>query len=543
MINVSCNGANDGSATATITLGGSTPYTYSWSQGAQTSSTATGLLPGFHTVIITDSNGCITTKTVSITEPTIFTATATAANILCSGGTATATVTAAGGTTAYTYLWSQGNQTTQTATGLLAGSHTVVLNDANNCTIIKTVTIAQPIPLTATATATNILCNGGTTTATVTAGGGIPGYIYLWASGSQSTQIATGLVAGNQSVTVIDTNGCTQQYTVTILQPSLLVAPTTSTPSTCGNSDGAAAVSPVGGTPAYTYSWSTTAVQTTTTATGLSQGSYTVLISDANGCSRAVPVLVANSGGPTPLISSQNNVSCNGESTGYAMVNPNGGTAPHTYTWSNGQTTSMSTGLSANTYTVIVIDANNCSSSKTVIITQAADLIATATHTSAICGNSDGTASVTAIGGAGTLTYGWNNGQTTSTAVGLMAITYTVIVSDDNNCTNQVVVTISDSACPCPKTLHLPNAFSPNNDGENDDFCTLGGLEECIKELQISIYNRWGERVYESTDPRFCWDGIYKGNLENTAVFVYYLHATLISGDKISRKGNVSLIR
>ncbi len=88
--------------------------------------------------------------------------------------------------------------------------------------------------------------------------------------------------------------------------------------------------------------------------------------------------------------------------------------------------------------------------------------------------------------------------------------------------------------------VFVPNAFSPNNDGENDLECVFG---KCIQTMTFAIYDRWGEKVFDTTDPKKCWDGIYKGEVMNTAVFVYYLDATLITGEKIKKKGNISLVR
>src|ERR1051325_1540071 len=282
--------SNCTSGTATVTVtGGTGPYTYSWSPTNQTTATATGLSTGTYTVTVRD-NSCvpkIKTDTITVHVGANMTVTTTQVNVLCNGScTATATANPSGGTAPYTYSWNSAPvQTTQTATGLCAGSYTVTVTDAGGCTHTTTVTITQPTVLTATTTQVNVLCNGACTgTATVTAGGGTPGYTYSWTTTpSQSTVTATGLCAGSYTVTVRDANNCTRTATVTITQPTALSASATSTQSTCSASNGTATVTASGGTPGYTYSWNTTPTQTTATATGLPAGNYTVTVTDANG--------------------------------------------------------------------------------------------------------------------------------------------------------------------------------------------------------------------------------------------------------------------
>jgi gliding motility-associated-like protein len=111
-------------------------------------------------------------------------------------------------------------------------------------------------------------------------------------------------------------------------------------------------------------------------------------------------------------------------------------------------------------------------------------------------------------------------------------------VTDTNGCTDSTCLTIRVDI-PCDE-LFVASAFSPNNDGHNELVCLRGN---CIQTFYFSIYNRWGEKVFESSDQKTCWDGTYKGKLENTAVFMYTLDVLLTSGEKISRKGTISLIR
>lgn len=226
--NVSCNGGGNGTATVTPS-GGTTPYTYSWSSSGGTNATATGLAVGTYTCTIKDANGCSTTKSVTITQPSSgITATTSKTDVSCNGGSnGTATVTPSGGTAPYTYSWSPSGGTAATATGLAAGTYTVTITDANACSATRSVTITQPTTLSATASSTNVSCNGGTNgTATVTVSGGTPAFTYSWSPSGGTAATATGLSAGTYTVTITDANACTTQKTVTITQPTAVEAPT-----------------------------------------------------------------------------------------------------------------------------------------------------------------------------------------------------------------------------------------------------------------------------------------------------------------------------
>jgi len=276
MTPVSCFGGTNGTATATPV--GTAPYTYLWSNAANTQ-TATGLAAGAYTVTVTDNDGCTGTAMATVTQPAAALAATISAqtNVACFGGTTgSATVTPTGGTTAYTYLWPTGaaNQTTATASNLAAGAYVVTVTDARGCTTTSTATITQPAAaLTATISAqTNVLCFGGTTgSATVTGAGGTGAYTYAWpvSAASQTTATASNLAAGAYVVTVKDANNCTATATATITQPAALAASTSHVNVGCGAmNNGTATATASGGTPAYTYLWSNGG--TTATITGLS---------------------------------------------------------------------------------------------------------------------------------------------------------------------------------------------------------------------------------------------------------------------------------
>ncbi|MBN9484006.1 MAG: hypothetical protein BGO70_03220 [Bacteroidetes bacterium 43-93] len=439
--NVSCRGGSNGTATVSVS-GGTSPYSYSWSPSGGTAATATGLAAGSYTVTITDNNTCQTTRNFTITQPAAsLSASITAqTNLACYGGsTGSATVAGSGGTAPYSYSWSPTGGSFATATSLSAGSYTATVTDNNGCTATANATLTQPSSgMTATITSqTNIACNGGSTgAATVSVTGGTPGYTYSWSPSGGTAATATGLSAGIYTVTATDANGCTTTKNATLVQSSAITASTSQTNVACnGGSTGSAAVVVTGGTPGYTYSWSPSG-GTAATASGLSVGSYTVTITDANSCTSTKNFIITE---PTALSAStsQTNVSCNGGSNGTASVVVSGGTPGYTYSWSpSGGTAATATGLAAGTYTVTITDANSCTMTKTFTITEPTALSASTSQTNVSCnGGSNGTATVTVSGGTPGYTYSWApSGGIAATATGLVAGTYTVTVTDANAC-------------------------------------------------------------------------------------------------------------
>ena len=177
----------------------------------------------------------------------------------------------------------------------------------------------------------------------------------------------TGLPAGTYRVTVTDDNGCTANESVTITEPTALSANAVATNVHCnGGNDGTVDLTLTGGTAPYTYVWNNSA--TTDYITGLAAGTYSVTVTDANGCTDTASVTVTE---PTGLVASgtvDSNVSCNGSTNGGATASATGGTAPYSYNWSNGATTASITGVPAGTYTVTVTDSNGCTDTASVTI-------------------------------------------------------------------------------------------------------------------------------------------------------------------------------
>jgi len=446
--NITCNGFSNGGATASAT-GGTAPYTYTWSNSATTAS-ITGVIAGTYNTTITDANGCTSSSSVTITEPTILMAASIVdSNITCNGfSNGGATASASGGTMPYTYAWSN-SATTASITGVIAGSYTVTITDNNGCTSISSSTITEPASLMAASVVdSNITCNGlsnGGATASAT-GGTIP-YTYAW-SNSATTASITGVVAGTYTVTITDNNGCTSTSASTITEPTtLMAASVVDSNITCnGFSNGGGTASATGGTMPYTYAWSN--ATTTASITGVVAGTYTVTITDNNGCTSTSSSTITE---PTTLMATSvvdSNITCNGFSNGGATASASGGTAPYIYLWSNAATTASITGVVAGTYTVTITDNNGCTGTSSATITEPASLMATSVVDSNITCNgfSNGRATASASGGTAPYIYLWSNAATTASITGVVSGTYTVTITDANGCTSISSSTITEPA-------------------------------------------------------------------------------------------------
>lgn len=277
-----CNGASTSSISLTA-LGGTAPYTYLWSNGAVTKD-ITNLAAGTYTVTVTDAQGCTMTTSATITEPTIVSLNAVPTNSTCGFANGSINLTVSGGVTPYTYLWSNGI-TTEDLSGMLAGTSTVTVADANGYTKDTNATVLDTNGPTLSTTQVNVLCNGAATgSIDLTVNGGTAPYTYLWSNGA-TTQDVSGLLAGAYTVTVTDANGCTKSTSATITEPPALVLSTTQVNVTCfEGSNGSIDLTVSGGVAPYTYLWSNG--NTTQDISNLVVGTYTVTVTDANGCTR-----------------------------------------------------------------------------------------------------------------------------------------------------------------------------------------------------------------------------------------------------------------
>jgi gliding motility-associated-like protein len=431
------------SATATPT-NGNAPYTYLWNN-AQTTQTATGLVAGTYSVTVTDATGCTGTATITITQPPQLTVSATSTNVSCFGGNdGTGTATANGGATPYNYNWAPSGGNAATATGLTAVTYTVTVTDANGCTATATITVTEPTLLIASVAGFDATCFGACNGQAVTIpSGGTTPYAYSWAPLGGNAPSAVNLCAGSYTVFITDANGCTFSGTATVNEPPALVLGYTAVTASCMQADGSANVTASGGTPTYAYAWNPN-VSTTNSANNIFPGTYTVTVTDANGCSDTIHVVVPNQPGVVASITAFTNVTCFGFCDGFATASAINGTAPYTYNWTpSGGTSTTATGLCAGTYTFTVTDATGCIDTAIVNITEPQQLVVQPGPGVTICIGQCTTLTATASGGTPAYTYSWAPAGP-SNVCPTVTTTYTVYVTDANNCpSNPQTVTVT----------------------------------------------------------------------------------------------------
>lgn len=372
----------------------------------------------------------------------------------CNGDTGNATVVAFGGALPYTYTWTPSAQTTAEMVGVTAGVYTVTVQDNAGCSVTALASITQPTALNVILfVVNNETCNGGDNAhiASFPSGGSTP-YTYTWSPSGGTKDTAYDITAGTYTLTLTDNHGCTASASAGVSQPvPVVVSASTTTNVTCrGGFDGSTTSNVVsGGVPPFTYSWSGGG-GTNTFANGLSAGTYTMTVTDNNGCMGTASTVVTQPNALAVVPSLTTPVSCEGGNNGVALATPNGGTGPYTYSWfTSGGTNASASGLSAGTYTVTVNDICGNSATASIAVTQVATLTVSAnTSSNALCnGASDGAASSSVSGGSVPYTYSWSGGGgSSSTASGLSSGTYTLTVHDKNGCVSTATTFIGEPA-------------------------------------------------------------------------------------------------
>lgn len=461
-----CAGNCDGILSAVV--GGGTPgYGFSWSNGP-ISNPNNNLCAGNYNLIVTDANGCTSAVTATITEPAPITIVSAVTNVNCSGGfTGSATITASGGTPGFTYVFNTvpptapiATNTTGIITGLGQGNYLVSATDANGCTQGINFNITSPTLLTASVTGIVNSCNVCTGAATVAISGGTAPYLPASWTNSLGAVVGTGntassLCPGNYTITVTDNNLCVTTQTVFVdLVVNISVLAGGSGIACFGQSTGTAVANPVGGTPAYQYTWtnsSNAVVSNTNVASGLSAGTYVVFVQDQPGCLGSATINITQPASVTAT-SSQTNVLCFGGLTGAISVTASGGTGPLNYSWTpSAPNTSVLTNLAVGTYSLLIRDNNLCALSLPVFtITQNTPITGAFTSTNpTACTFSTGAVCVLAGGGSPGYQYTWTpTGGNAACATGLVAGNYNVIIKDNANCTTTLAALLSNPTGP-----------------------------------------------------------------------------------------------
>ncbi|HTN21896.1 MAG TPA: SprB repeat-containing protein, partial [Pelobium sp.] len=483
-IDNSCNNNSIGAIDLTVT-GGTAPYTYDWKKdGVAYAATQdiSSLPPGSYTVSVTDNNSCLKQLSVDILPLTPFALTGSQTNIVCNGSaTGAITLNPSGGKAPYSFDWSNASHD-QNQTNLIAGNYTVIGKDALGCEIALSFTLSEPPLLTITGTATPILCNGDKSTVTLTAGGGTGSYQYSIDGGAnyQSSATFNNLSGGNYTFYVKDANGCIKTFDSAIAEPTLLTLTGSNTPILCYGNKSTVTLSGGGGTGTYQYSIDGTNYQASAIFSNLSGGDYTFYIKDANNCIKTFDIAIEE---PAELTVNEThqNINCFGDATGEISVAIIGGTAPYSFTWSNGETSLNQSNLPAGTYTLDVTDANNCTTSKSITITQPPVISIAFSRVNVKCfGQATGSINATISGGTAPYTFEWSNGATSEDVNNLLAGSYSLVVSDANGCLGFASLNITQP--PAALTLtetHINNTCFGQNAG-SIDLNVSGGVSPYI---------------------------------------------------------------
>ncbi|MEO1437835.1 MAG: gliding motility-associated C-terminal domain-containing protein, partial [Bacteroidota bacterium] len=370
-------------------------------------------------------------------------------------------------------------------------------------------------------------------------------------------ETATGLSAGNFEVTVFDSNGCTSNTAVTLAQPTVLDISLNGSDLLCkGDSTGTVAVAVQGGTPGYTFLWNNPDSSTTSTVENLFAGIYTVTVTDDNGCTATGTTEVTEPAEFLGTNATPINASCFGRSDGRIEVFGTGGTPPYEYSvdGQNYNGSNLIIGLPSNIYTVYTRDSNGCVDTAEVTIQEPAELFVSLGPDRTIeFGDSVQLEAVTNMPGAN-YTYEWTSFSPrmrlscrdcpNPVANPLFDITYTVRVTNDQGCFAEANITVRVVK---EDRVFIANAFTPNDDGNNDRFFVQGGAG--IRNVyEVRVFDRWGELVYKQNnlnlnDDRRGWDGTFRDEPMNPGVFTYVVIVEFDDRTRQTYKGTVTLIR
>ncbi len=448
---VRCFGQTNGSI-ASQTVGGTPPYNYSWSNGLTTGQIQ-NLPAGIYTVTITDSQSCTASVSVVVQMPDSISVTTVQTNLLCfNDASGKLNATATGGTGALTYTWTSGTQTLGNAPlieNLPAGTYLLRVQDINQCQAFRAYQVTEPAQLVSlTPAVADTICFGANNgTAYLRASGGTLPYNYFLQGSPLSNNTAQQLTAGGYQWEIIDANGCRLTDQFVIYQKGQLNAWTQATAPLCYNgSSGTATVSSlfygsqVADPTQFSYRWSANG-QTQITAQNLAaNGTYTVTITDSDGCSTTATATIPNAPVYSSEIVSRKEPTCFGYQDGTITVSQTGGKSPYTYLWSpaaGSQTTPTAQQLGAGNYQVTITDALGCTLIQQVTLTQPPQVtLSLATQPVKCFGEQNGKAISTAQGGTGNLTYSWSNFANTPTITDLGIGTYTCTVTDAQGCTS-----------------------------------------------------------------------------------------------------------
>ena len=550
---ISCNNSSNGRIDIDVN-GGTSPYTYLWSTSS-INEDLNALTGGTYTVTITDANNCSSINSYILNNPLPISLVLVPINPTCFGvNNGSINTVASGGTQPYTYNWSN-FENSDNIDSLIAGTYFVTVSDANLCTTTANITLVNPLAITVSALSNDLSCynnNTGSIDLSILSGG-IGTLNYSWSNGAL-TQDIIGLNSGNYEVTVTDANNCSTIASFTISQPDSMFSNMSAVSPNCnGGNTGFAEIDVFGGTPAYTYSWNSSPIQTTNIASGLSAGTYIVAVTDQNGC-LLVDSVTITSNNPLTILVDSINTTCYNSTNGSIVINASGGQPPYNYILNGiSQTNNVFNNLSSGSYSVEVIDLNGCSVFKTINITAPNGFYLFLDASDRTISRGD-VVTLTARDSNSTtpiINYEWTPLSdiicisspvcNTVTSVPIETTLYTVTAMNADSCLASDTITINVRQ---DKAVFIPSVFSPNGDGKNEtfDFQILGA-----ENVFVSIWNRFGQNIYTNPNQKNGigqgWDGTFKGEYVPLETYTYQFEVTYYDGTKRTLSGSVTVLK
>lgn len=550
-----CNVSGNIAGLRSVVAGGTTPYTYLWTNGATTANIG-GLAAGNYSVQVTDANGCVASDggNAAITQAQVAFSNPIIADVPCFGGNSgSITANAINVIPPITYSWSNG-ASGASAGNLTAGTYTVTVNDANGCSASTSYTVNQPVSaLSGNISVANVSCFGGNDgSATAIATGGTSPYTYSWSSGATGISVGN-LPAGNVSVVITDANSCTATTSALITEPLAISATEALDLHLCANPPyGNVTITATGGGGTYAYNVAGVGNNTSGVYNNVLSGSYAYTVTDNNNCTYTDNFIVPP-GFPDSFVVNTTPTSCfgtqfnDGEIQVVPVVTANG---PFQYSFNNGafQSANIFNNLAAGTYSVVVQNNNSCFDTLSITVNQPAQAVVTATPDTFLVQPNAPTQIVLSTQNFTSPVYNWTPAQglsctdcnnPTATVNQYSAFTVTVSEADNSQCTaSDTVVFIVLGG------VVMPDAFTPNGDGRNDIFGPVSYGNIVIKDFRV--YNRWGDIVHSGID---AWNGKFEDKEQAAGTYQYFISLETPDPENpgqiknVVKQGAVSLLR
>jgi gliding motility-associated-like protein len=560
--NATCTPGCDGSFTnISASSSTSTSFTYKLNAGAyQSGNSFSNVCVGTYTIYVKDANGCVGSSIVNMNTPpgpTFNSVTSITSSCVpgCDGQFTNISATSGAGGVQYS-LNGGSYQTNNSFIGLCANIYTLYAKDANGCVSSSVANIAiQPNPIINSVTATKSSCVPGcdaSITVSATASFGLSLGYQINTNTPQVSTVFNNVCKGNYTITVADTKGCKASTIVAVVQESDPII-NTSTPknvSCYGYNNGSITIAATGSGAINYLLLPANTLNSTGAFTPLLPGAYSIIVTDAKGCTISQNYTILEPPILAFLSVTKEDKTCEFKNNGVIDIKILGGTNPFTYNLNNGAFVNNSgyfNGMNSGGYSIVVTDANGCSIVSSITILPPLDPMKISTTFKAVPCNgtsTDGWVEVAAVAGTQPYTYTWNTNPVSNTPriENLYAGTFIIVVTDAKGCDLSDTLELRDPAF-CCTDIFIPNVFTPNQDGKNDNLEIKTGTT--LIDPIFLIYDRWGKKVYETTDIEKRWNGDYPNNLQGDLAIYFYLlkYKCAVNNKEYVKKGDVLLAK